>query len=141
MLRISALMKKDIKKMYKNKSFIPFSFILIDILSPPPSSVPSLNLKISPFLQDSSFRFFTGSFVPSLPNFPGEITISLTHLLHLLWFDIHPSPPTEVALFRSAVTPECQVWPACFHMFILFHDPRALACVPTYGLLGSSPFA
>lgn len=84
--------------MYKNKSFIPFSFILIDILSPPPSSVSSLHLKISPFLQDSSFRFFTGSFVPSLPNFPGEITISLptsstccgltftqVHLLKLLY--------------------------------------------------------
>lgn len=90
--------EKRHQKMYKNKSFIPFSFILTDILSPPPSSVSSLHLKIFPFLQDSSFRFFTGSFFPSLPNFPGEISIALptsstcwgltltqVHLLKLLY--------------------------------------------------------
>lgn len=112
--------EKRHQKMYKNKSFIPFSFILIDILSPPPSSVSSLHLKISPFLQDSSFRFFTGSFFPLSAKFPRRDLHRLAHLLHLLRFDIHPSPPTEVALFRSAVTPEC-----LFRMLILFHDPRA----------------
>ena len=108
-LRISALMKKRHQKMYKNKSFIPFSFILIDILSP--SSLFSFfsSPKNLSFPSRFLFQVLHRLFCPLSAKFPRRDHHLLAHLLRLLWFDIQPGPPTEVALFRSAVTPECQV--------------------------------
>ena len=52
----------------------------------------------------------------------------LAYLLHSLWSDVHPRLPTEIALFRSAVTSRVS---GLFPVLILLHRPKALACVPT----------
>lgn len=51
----------------------------------------------------------------------------LACLLHSLWSDVHPRPPTETALFRSAVTSRVS---GLFLMLILLHHPEALVCAP-----------
>lgn len=117
------------------------NFIKINLLSPSPlyllaSSLLPLqflffSLKISPILKNVLFQVLYSFFLTSCTELPRRDCHLLAHFLHLLWFDIHPSPPTEIAAFGSAVTSWVSSLMAC-SMFLMLLCPKVLACVPTW---------
>lgn len=129
--------KDRYQKICKNKSFIPYIFMLIGILPSSPSilslqpkNLPKSLLSIKNFFHPrSSFKFLSNLF-PSLhcQIFQERMPSPLAYLLHSLWSDVHPRPPTEIALFRSALTSQVS---GLFPVLLLLHHPEASAHVPT----------
>lgn len=102
---------------------------LISSLQPKKLPKSLLAIKKNFFHPRSSFKFLSNLF-PSLhcQIFQERMPSPLACLLHSLWSDVHPRPPTEIALFRSAVTS----WVSgLFPMFLPLHCPEALARVST----------
>lgn len=109
------------------------------ILSLQPKKLPKSLLSIKIFFHPrSSFKFLPNLF-PSLycQIFQERMPSPLACLLHSLWSDAHPRPPTKTALFRSAVTSRVS---GLFPVLILLRLPKALCALPVLPRIRSIPW-
>lgn len=102
------------QKIYKNTSFIPYTFMLF-VSSPTPISclqpknIPKSFLSLNSIFQPCSSFKFLPNLCPSVhcQIFQERMASPLSHLLASRWSDIHPPPPAAIASFSSRIPSDC----------------------------------
>lgn len=102
------------QKIYKNTSFIPYTFMLF-VSSPTPISclqpknIPKSFLSLNSIFQPCSSFKFLPNLCPSVhcQIFQERMASPLSHLLASRWSDIHPPPPAAIASFSSRTPSDC----------------------------------